>query len=322
MKTQCPNCKARFNVDEKFTGKQAKCPKCTKPFTIQPFVETPAVTAPPAANPKPVEKPAVAPAPVAQPQSPAPAPKTAIPADPPAVAPPPINPQPVAPAIKTVEPAKKEQPESQPVSKPPKKSGLSKIVFVYAWIIVRLIAGALAAWGLMLALNKGEHSTLITAFAAGDVFLLISILLELLLFYKMWSAIADKQTKTAPAKAVGFLFIPVFNLYWALNMIMAFAEDYNSFIERHSLKTKDLPLTLFMLYAFSFLLSMIFITVPLLCVFAFVARISGAFASYAQVAWLLAGLAALAGLAHFVAYIISAAKTCDAVNALTTEKGA
>jgi predicted Zn finger-like uncharacterized protein len=323
MKTQCPNCKARFNVDEKFTGKQAKCPKCTKPFTIQPFLETPAVTAPPAASPKPVEKPAAAPAPAPHPEPVAPTPKAAIPADPPAaVAPPAKSPQAEAPAIKIQEPVKKEQPESQPVSKPLKKSKLSKIVFVYVWVVVRLIAGGLAGWGLMLALNKGEHSTLITAFAAADVFLLISILLELLLFYKMWSAIADKQTKITPAKAVGFLFIPVFNLYWALNMIMAFAEDYNSFIERRSLKTKDLPLTLFMLYAFAFMLTMIFITVPMLCVFAIVARISGAFASYSQVAWLLVGLAALAGMAHFIAYVFSAAKTCDAVNSLTTEKNA
>jgi uncharacterized membrane protein YuzA (DUF378 family) len=138
----------------------------------------------------------------------------------------------------------------------------------------------------------------------------------------MWAAIADKQTSTTPGKAVGFLFIPVFNLYWALNMIMAFAEEYNSFIERRSLKTNDLPLTLFMLYAFAFMLTMIFITVPMLCVFAIVSRISGAFASYKQVAWLLVGFAAFAGLAHLIAYIFSAAKTCDAVNALTTEKDA
>jgi predicted Zn finger-like uncharacterized protein len=359
MKTQCPNCKARFNVDEKFTGRQTKCPKCTKPFTIQPFSEAPAVTSPPAASPKPVEKPAVAPAPVAQPQPPAPAPKVETPPPPPpapvatpkptpqpaaptpkaaqpapapkvdtppapptTVAQPPKSQQAEAPAVKPAEPAKEEKPESKPISTSPKKTVLSKIVFVYVWIVVRLIAGALAGWGLMLALNKEEHSTLITAFAAADIFFLISILLELLLFYKMWSAIADRQTKTTPAKAVGFLFIPVFNLYWALNMIMAFAEDYNSFTERHSLKTKDLPLTLFMLYAFSFLLTMIFITVPMLCVLAIVDLIPRAFASYTQVAWLLVGLAALAGMAHFVTYIISAAKTCDAVNSLTTEKNA
>jgi predicted Zn finger-like uncharacterized protein len=97
MKTQCPNCKARFNVDEKFTGKQAKCPKCTKPFTIQPFSEVPAAPSPPAASPKPVEKPAVTPAPTPPPEPAEPTPKSAPPpADTPrAVAPPSISPQPM-----------------------------------------------------------------------------------------------------------------------------------------------------------------------------------------------------------------------------------
>lgn len=43
MKTQCPNCKSKFNINETSIGKQAKCPKCAKPFVIEPFVETPAV---------------------------------------------------------------------------------------------------------------------------------------------------------------------------------------------------------------------------------------------------------------------------------------
>jgi predicted Zn finger-like uncharacterized protein len=41
MKTQCPNCKSKFNINETSIGKQAKCPKCAKPFVIEPFVETP-----------------------------------------------------------------------------------------------------------------------------------------------------------------------------------------------------------------------------------------------------------------------------------------
>jgi predicted Zn finger-like uncharacterized protein len=301
MKTQCPNCKARFNVDDKFTGKQAKCSKCTKPFTIEPFIETPAAATSPAKSPAAVQNPQPAASPIKSPEP---------------IAPPVINPKVVASPLKSEEPAKEEMPKSKPVSETPRKSGLSKIVFVYIWVIVRLIAGGLAGWGLMLALKRGERSTLIAAFAAADVFLICSVLIELMLFYKMWAAIADNQTSVTPAKAVGFLFIPVFNLYWALNMIMAFAEDYNAFIERRSLKANDLPITLFMLYAFAFMLTMIFITVPMLCAFAFVTRISGAFASYTQVAWLLVGFAVLAGVGHFFTYIFFATKTCDAVNAL------
>jgi predicted Zn finger-like uncharacterized protein len=40
MRTQCPNCKSKFNINETSVGKQAKCPKCSNQFTIEQFVET------------------------------------------------------------------------------------------------------------------------------------------------------------------------------------------------------------------------------------------------------------------------------------------
>ena len=67
MKTQCPNCKARFNINDKFVGKQAKCPKCAKPFTIEPFIETPVAVEAPAKSPEPAAPPVKSPEPVAPP---------------------------------------------------------------------------------------------------------------------------------------------------------------------------------------------------------------------------------------------------------------
>jgi predicted Zn finger-like uncharacterized protein len=58
MKTQCPNCKSKFNVNETSIGKQAKCPQCAKPFVIEPFVETPVTVEPPASSSEPEELPA------------------------------------------------------------------------------------------------------------------------------------------------------------------------------------------------------------------------------------------------------------------------
>lgn len=61
MKTQCPNCKAKFSVSEQSVGKKAKCPKCAQGFTIEPFAETPVetgtkITEPVKAAEPPVEK--------------------------------------------------------------------------------------------------------------------------------------------------------------------------------------------------------------------------------------------------------------------------
>ena len=317
MKTQCPNCKARFNTNDASVGKQAKCPKCAKPFTIEPFIETPVAVEPPVKSPEPVAPPAKSPEPVASPV------KIAEPIEPPApMAPPVKSPAPIAPAVKipvpiatpaiSAEPAKEEKPESKAVS----KTALSKTVFVYCWTGVRIIAGILGTLGLMLAIRKGGHSTLIATFAAADVLLICSVAIEILLFYKMWAAIQDDKTSISPAKAVGFLFIPVFNIYWALLMLTGFAEDYNAFIQRRAIQTRDLSLTLFLIYAFAFILVAMVLTVPMICIFAFVGLISRAFIGYPAAAWTLFALVLAAGAAHFITYILFAVKTCNAINAL------
>jgi predicted Zn finger-like uncharacterized protein len=315
MKTQCPNCKARFNVDDKFAGKQTKCPKCVKPFTIAPFVETPVEPAVAAAAPvkNPDHAPVETPAKIAEPVMPPI--KRPEPVIPPVKKPEPVSPAKIAEPVKTpakiTEPAKEEESAAKPLS-----NALSKIVFVYGWMAVRIIAGILGAAGFAMAIKKGEHSTLITAFAAADVFLIGSVLIELLLFYKMWAAIRDKQVSISPAKAVGFLFIPVFNIYWALLMLTGFAEDYNAFIQRRTIKAKELPITIFLIYAFMFILAAFVVTIPMICVFGFIGLISRAFIGYPHAVWGLLAFVLAAGIGHFITYVLVAIKTCNATSAL------
>lgn len=328
MKTQCPNCKAKFNTNDASVGKQAKCPKCAKPFIIEPFIETPVAIVAPAQSPEPAAPPVKSPEPVVPPVKIAEPIEPPVPVTPPVKSPPlakprplagpaPIAPQvkipaPIAPPAINAEPTKQEQLESKASS----KAALSKVVFVYCWTGVRIIAGILGALGLMLAIRKADHSTLIATFAAANVFLICSVAIELALFYKMWAAIQDGQASISPAKAVGFLFIPVFNIYWALLMVTGFAEDYNAFIQRRAIKTKDLPMTLFLIYAFVFILAGMVVTVPMICVFRFVGLISVAFIGYPAAAWTLFSIVFAAGIAHFITYILFAFKTCNAINAL------
>jgi predicted Zn finger-like uncharacterized protein len=365
MKTQCPNCKAKFNTNDASVGKQAKCPKCAKPFTIEPFIETPVAVEPPVKSPEPVAPPAKKPESVAPPVKiaepiapPAPSPepiapqiKSPMPIAPPVKSPPlarprplagpaPIAPQikspsPIAPPAITAQPIKEMSPEPKAVSKSasgpasptaraeagetsPQNGGaaLSKMLFVYCWTGVRIIAGILGALGLMLAVQKGEKSTLIAVFAAADIFLICSVAIEYLLFYKMWAAIRDSQTSITPAKAVGFLFIPVFNIYWALLMVTGFAEDYNSFILRRAIKARSLPISLYLIYAFAFMLSETVLTMPMMCIFAFLGLISRAFDGYPAAFWALLAFLSASGIAHFITYILFAFKTCNAINAL------
>jgi hypothetical protein len=53
--------------------------------------------------------------------------------------------------------------------------------------------------------------------------------------YKIWSAIQDGEVRTTPGKAVGYLFIPLFNLYWIFMAYWGWAQDYNKYISQRNL---------------------------------------------------------------------------------------
>jgi predicted Zn finger-like uncharacterized protein len=308
MKTQCPNCNARFSTSDASAGKQAKCPKCEESFVIQPFIETPAAEKPPVTIQKQVET-------KVQKAEPA---ETAS-----KIATPKVSP------LKGPEPVKTKASKTTGLLKTLAEikglargeAGLPKTVFVYCWIAVRVIAGILAGLGLFLAIREQAYSVLFVTFAAADVFLLCSVLIELMLFYRMWAAIADEQASITPARAVAFLFIPVFNIYWALCMLTGFVEDYNAFIQRRSIKAKDLSFVLHLVYAFAFIWAATVVVIPMLFVFTFVGLIDRAFTGYPELSWPLLFFALAAGVAHFITYILFAIKTCNAIDALPEIKG-
>lgn len=57
--------------------------------------------------------------------------------------------------------------------------------------------------------------------------------------YRMWQIIQDYSIRATPGKAVGFLFIPFFNLYWVFQAYYGWSQDYNQFI--HDAQLTDAP---------------------------------------------------------------------------------
>jgi len=55
-----------------------------------------------------------------------------------------------------------------------------------------------------------------------------AIVLSCIVHYKCWKAVPKEIARTTQGKAVGFLFIPFFNFYWAFVSYMGLAEDLNS----------------------------------------------------------------------------------------------
>ncbi|HXE74980.1 MAG TPA: hypothetical protein VNN18_04980 [Candidatus Xenobia bacterium] len=124
------------------------------------------------------------------------------------------------------------------------------------------------------------------AIIPAALLMLYGVVVMLMLWYKAWAAIQDGQARTTPGKAVGFLFIPLFNLYWIFQAIHGFAKDYNSYVTRHSLNVPKLPEGMFLAYCILVLAGIIPIIGPLF------------------------------SLAAVGVMIALCAKVCDAVNAL------
>lgn len=57
--------------------------------------------------------------------------------------------------------------------------------------------------------------------------------LFLVLLYNFWKILQDGYAEVTPGKAVGFLFIPFFNFYWAFKAFWGLAKEQNNFIDRH-----------------------------------------------------------------------------------------
>ncbi|MBN1592049.1 MAG: hypothetical protein JW941_02225, partial [Candidatus Coatesbacteria bacterium] len=70
--------------------------------------------------------------------------------------------------------------------------------------------------------------------------LLLSAAIFLFFVYRIWRAIQDGHARTSPGKAVGFMFIPLFNAYWAFQIFWGFVKDHNRFVERHELESPKL----------------------------------------------------------------------------------
>ncbi|MFN4260673.1 MAG: hypothetical protein ACK4RK_15360 [Gemmataceae bacterium] len=77
-------------------------------------------------------------------------------------------------------------------------------------------------------------------FLAGAIILAVRALFgQALIFgvllYKMWGQVQDGAARTTPGKALGFLFIPFFNFYWAFVVLPGLADELNRCAARRDL---------------------------------------------------------------------------------------
>jgi len=67
----------------------------------------------------------------------------------------------------------------------------------------------------------------------GSIALMVSMIYFYIILYRVWKCLQAGSPRTTPGKAVGLLFIPLFNLYWMFVAIAGVPKDWNRIIASH-----------------------------------------------------------------------------------------
>jgi hypothetical protein len=63
-----------------------------------------------------------------------------------------------------------------------------------------------------------------------------AVIFEYLLLYQLWKLIPADIARTTPGQAIGFMFIPFFNIYWQFIAIWGLGEDMNKTLQRRGMQ--------------------------------------------------------------------------------------
>lgn len=73
----------------------------------------------------------------------------------------------------------------------------------------------------------------------ANIGMFVQAVLFLIYLYKCWSLIHDgRRTRTTPDRAVGFLFIPLFNYYWMFVALGSLPGEMNAYAKRHQIPAR------------------------------------------------------------------------------------
>ncbi|MEO0946917.1 MAG: DUF4339 domain-containing protein [Cyanobacteria bacterium J06641_5] len=71
--------------------------------------------------------------------------------------------------------------------------------------------------------------------AIGGFSLIASVVFGAMLLYQFWKLIQDGEARATPGQAVGFIFIPFFNLYWNFVAFWGLAQDLNTYMDQRGI---------------------------------------------------------------------------------------
>lgn len=75
----------------------------------------------------------------------------------------------------------------------------------------------------------------------------VMVVFASILIYRYWAVMQPYTKRTTPGKAVGFLFIPLFQFYWAFVAYHGLAKDIDAYLDKNRDSTAPRPSTGFVL---------------------------------------------------------------------------
>ena len=126
----------------------------------------------------------------------------------------------------------------------PPATGMSKkIITAFTKIVVGLaVGGGLLIFGIIAALitedSLSDAGAVIGVLALfiGSTMVIYGTVYMYILLYRLWKIIPPDIARTTPYKAVGFCFIPFFNLYWHFVAFMGLGEDMNKVLQSQGIQ--------------------------------------------------------------------------------------
>lgn len=152
------------------------------------------------------------------------------------------------------------------------------------------------SWILSLTLSEAASSDAVgVMLLLGVPIMITSAILNAVLLYQCWAALPEPYRATTPGKAVGFLFIPIFNLYW---MFVCWPKLALGVLEWQKAEWRNNPGNV---RPYDGGGSAIALAILALC---------------GSTLGLIPGLGILIGIAHMIVYIIFYKKTVSTINTL------
>ena len=78
--------------------------------------------------------------------------------------------------------------------------------------------------------------------ASSPLFGSLPVVVYFIQIFKFWQLVPTSEAETTPGKAVGFLFIPFYNLYWIHVAFYKLGKHYDAFDGQNSFKTSSIGL--------------------------------------------------------------------------------